>query len=171
MLLQPLPLLRLSGQQEVEHVARNQAQPAVVVLRPAPEVAARRWVLAVNRFQLPHRRWIARAGVWPMPQQRTLDRLLEGALGDLGTHEASSRTSILASDRRRDQGGAVFLEVVDGLVDFGDEGVDFGCFAVEVGGDGELFWRCRNSRLNRMDVLPVYARHRRLQSIDDKQRR
>ena len=91
-LLQPLPLLRLGGQQEVEHVARNQAEPAVVVLRPAPEVAARRWVLAVGRPRLPHRRCIARAGVGTVPQQRTLDRLLEGTLGDLGTHDASSRT-------------------------------------------------------------------------------
>ena len=38
-----------------------------------------------------------------------------------------------------DEGGAEFFEAVDGFLDFGDEGVDLGGFAVEEGGDGALF--------------------------------
>ena len=45
----------------------------------------------------------------------------------------------LAGDRRGDEGGAEFLEVVDGLADFGDEGVDLGCLAPQVACDCLLF--------------------------------
>src|SRR5690606_5253965 len=65
-----------------------------VVLGLAPVVSAGR-VLAVGRRSLAGCRRVARAGVGAILEQPALDRLLEGALGDLGAHVASSRTSIL----------------------------------------------------------------------------
>src|SRR5690606_24646221 len=93
-LLELLPFLGLRGEDEVQHVARQQAERAVVVLGLALAVTAGRG-LAVRRRTFPDRRRVARAGVGAILEQPALDRLLEGALGDLGAHVASSRTSIL----------------------------------------------------------------------------
>ena len=82
-----LPFLRLRGEDEVHHVAGQQAERAVVVLRLALAVAAV-WVSAEGRRCLAHRHCIARAGVGAMLEQGALDRLLEGALGDLQDHAA-----------------------------------------------------------------------------------
>ena len=46
-------------------------------------------------------------------------------------------------DSVADQGGALFLEQLDQPLLLGDEGVDFGRFAVEEGGDGALFGQGR----------------------------
>ena len=82
-LLELLPRLRLRGQQEVDDVGRDQAERAVVVLRPAPEVAARQRLVPEFRSRLPNRRRVVRAGVRPVAQQRALDRLFECPLGNL----------------------------------------------------------------------------------------
>ncbi|MBV6522209.1 MAG: hypothetical protein MNPFHGCM_02355 [Gemmatimonadaceae bacterium] len=79
------PLLRLRGEHEVDHVVRQEAERAVVVFGAPPAVAPRRRV-TVRRRRLAHRRGIARAGVGAVLEQPALDRLLEGALGDLGAH-------------------------------------------------------------------------------------
>lgn len=44
-----------------------------------------------------------------------------------------------ASDGVADEGGAMFGEEGEAAAFVGDEGVDLGGFAVEVGGDGALF--------------------------------
>ena len=98
-LLEPLPLLRLGGEEEVDHIGREQAQPAVVVLRPTPVVAARQRVVAVRRRGLPHHRHIADARVGAVPQQRAFDGLLERALGDVGSH------GTVTAERYRTEGG------------------------------------------------------------------
>ena len=93
-LLELLPFHRLGGQEEIDDVGWNQAEPPVVVLRSALAVAPWHRLVAVRQRRLLHCGRIARAGIGPVPQQRALDRLLEGPLRDLGTHDASSRTSI-----------------------------------------------------------------------------
>src|SRR5690606_10305071 len=80
-----LPFLRLRGEDEVDDVARQQAERAVVVLRPALAVTARR-VLAVRRRSFADRRRVARASVGAVLQQGALYRLLESALGDVDRH-------------------------------------------------------------------------------------
>ena len=93
------------------------------------------------------------AGVGAPPEQRALDGFLEGAFGDgRGSHGVclvegggvGCRGGVvahvdLAGDGGGDQGGAVLVEEVDGLGDLGGQGVDLGCLAVEVVGDGLLF--------------------------------
>lgn len=97
-LLEPGPLLGLGGEDEVEDVAGDQAQGAVVVVRSAAVVAAGAadgagGGEAVGRTCLAH--LVACAGhvVRTAGQQRLLDGFLEGALGDLG-HQLSSVSRI-----------------------------------------------------------------------------
>ena len=85
---QLLPLLRLGGQDEVNHVTREEAEPAVVVLRPAFPIAARR-AIAVGRERLANGHGVPRTGVGPVLEERALDRFLEASLGDLGVHSGS----------------------------------------------------------------------------------
>ena len=94
-LFEPRPLLRLGGEKEVDDVDRDQAEPAVVVGRPALVEAAGQRVVAVFRCRLLHARWVVRVGIGPVPQQCGLDRVFKRALGDLDSHAASFRTSIL----------------------------------------------------------------------------
>jgi hypothetical protein len=82
-LSEPLPFLRLRGQDEVDHVARQQAERAVVVLGTAPAVAARRR-LAEQRGRLAYAGRVPGACVRPVREQAALDRLLERPFGDLG---------------------------------------------------------------------------------------
>ena len=108
-LLELLPLLRLRGEDEVHHVARQQAERAVVVLRLALAVAARRRV-AVGRRRLADSGRVAGASVGAVLEQPALDRLLEGALGDLdGSCDLLPHVD-LARHRGGDEGGAEFLE-------------------------------------------------------------
>ena len=53
-LLEPFPLLWLGGQEEVEDIGPDEAQPAVVILRAAFAVAARNWLGAVFQRRFPH---------------------------------------------------------------------------------------------------------------------
>ena len=85
------PLFRLGGQQEVENVGSNQAELAVVVLGAAFLVAARHRLGAVYRRRFLHSRRITRARVGPVLQQRALDRLFEGPLGDVRRHRIAVR--------------------------------------------------------------------------------
>ena len=85
-LLQLLPLLRLGGQKEVDDVGREQAQPAVVVLRPALAVAAGQRVVTVHRRRLPNRCRAVPTGVGAVAEQGRLDRFLERAFGDVRRH-------------------------------------------------------------------------------------
>ena len=91
---QLLPHLRLGGQEEVDDVGRDQAQPAVVVFRPAPEVAPRQRLVPELRRRLPHRRRVVRAGVRPVAQQRALDGGLEGAFRDVRGHGTVTRDRV-----------------------------------------------------------------------------
>ena len=84
--LPPLPWLR--GEGEVHHVAGQQAERAVVVVRVALAVAAR-WRVAVGRRCLADGDGITRAGIRAVLEQAALDRRLECALGDLGAHRGS----------------------------------------------------------------------------------
>src|SRR3970040_1551443 len=67
-LFQLLPFRRLRREHEVHHVARKKTERAVVVLRAAPAVAARRG-LAERRLHLTDERGVADAGVRAVPQQ------------------------------------------------------------------------------------------------------
>ena len=87
-LFQLFPFLGLGREHEVHRVTRQQAEHAVVILVLALAVAARR-VLAVGRRCLAHGAGVARAGVGAVLEQPALDRLLEGALGDVGAHSGS----------------------------------------------------------------------------------
>src|SRR5256885_3831578 len=49
----------------------------------------------------------------------------------------------LSCHRSGDQGSAVFLETLDGLLNFGYEQVNLTGFSVEEVGDGELLWHWR----------------------------
>ena len=89
------PLFRLGGEEEVEDVGGDQAEPAVVVRRLALVIAAGQWVASVFRRRLLYPGCVFRAGVRTVLQQRALDGVFEGALGDLEGHAASGRTSIL----------------------------------------------------------------------------
>ncbi len=90
---QPLPLLWLCGQDKVHHVARQETERAVVVLR-APLAVTAGGSLAVGRWCLANDRCLASAGIGAVPQQAALDRVLEGAFGDLGTHAGSPGSAI-----------------------------------------------------------------------------
>jgi len=51
-------------------------------------------------------------------------------------------------NRRRGEGGAAFLEQVDGVLGFGCQCINLGGFAVKEGGDGFLFkhrWHTKNA--------------------------
>ena len=120
MLPQLLPLLRLGGQEEVtraprrpisreglarnrsfNYVTRQQAEPPVVVLWPPFPVASRDGAIAVRRERLANGRGVPRAGVGPVLEERTLDRLLEAALGDSHVPTAPFAEARTARDRRR----------------------------------------------------------------------
>ena len=94
-LFEPRPFLRLGGEEEVDDVGRDQAETAVVVGGSALVEAAGQGVVAVFRLRLLHAGGVLRVRVGPVPQQRGLDRVFEGALGDLDGHAASFWTSIL----------------------------------------------------------------------------
>jgi hypothetical protein len=80
-LLEPLPGPGLGREHEVENVARDQAQGAVVLLRLPPVVAPGR-AFPVPRFLLPgHPRPAGKLGGLA-PQQGVLDGFLETPLGD-----------------------------------------------------------------------------------------
>ena len=68
-----------------------QAEGAVVVVRPASVVAARRRVVAEGRGRLSHRRRVARACVGATAQQRAFDGRLESPFGDVGSHGMVTR--------------------------------------------------------------------------------
>ena len=95
-----LPLLGLGGQEEVDDVRGEQAERAVVVLRPAHEVAARRRLVAERRRRLSHRRYVARACVGAVAQQRAFDGGLEGALGNVRSHGTVTRGRVRRSVQR-----------------------------------------------------------------------
>jgi hypothetical protein len=73
---------------EVHHVARQQAERAVVVFRAALAVAAGRPV-AVGDRRLVDGVGRSRAGVRAVLEQAALDGLLEGPLGNVGAHSGS----------------------------------------------------------------------------------
>src|SRR5712692_5758075 len=93
-LLELLPLLGLRGENEVHHVARQEAERAVVLLGTALAVATRRR-LAVGRRWFADDRRVARACIRAVEEQPALDPLLEGTLGDLDAHATASRTATL----------------------------------------------------------------------------
>jgi hypothetical protein len=76
---------RVGRQDEVQRVAREESERAVVVVRKALVVAARRPV-AVGRRCLADGAGVASAGIGAELEQPALDRFLEGALGDLDAH-------------------------------------------------------------------------------------
>jgi hypothetical protein len=88
MLLELLPLPGLGGEDEVHHVARQQAERAVVLLRATLAVAAWR-PLAVWGRRLVDGVGRTRAGVRAVPEQAAFDGLLERSLGDVGGHSGS----------------------------------------------------------------------------------
>jgi hypothetical protein len=99
-LREPLPLLGLCGEHEVHRVARQEAQRPVVVLgRALAEAAGRR--VAVGRRGLADGVRRARAGVRAVREQTARDRLLEGALGDLGAYGRLLRPGALSVPVRR----------------------------------------------------------------------
>ena len=83
-LLEPLPRLRLGGEDEVEDVARDQAPRAVVVVRRAAEVAAGRAKGDVGREDLAYPGGFTGHSVRVDGDQGLLDGCFEGALGDVG---------------------------------------------------------------------------------------
>src|SRR5713101_1557248 len=93
-LLELLPLPGLRGENEVHHVARQEAERAVVLLGAALAVATRRR-LAVGRRWFADDRRVTRARIRAVEEKPALDRFLERTLGDLDAHATSSRTSIL----------------------------------------------------------------------------
>ena len=89
-LRESLPFLRLGGLHEVEYIARQEAERAVVFLRTALPVAARPHVrVAVGRRRLGDRARNGRDLIRPVAEQRRLDRILESALGYPDVHSAS----------------------------------------------------------------------------------
>ena len=64
----------------------------------------------------------------------------------------------LAGDGSGDQGGAEFLEVVDGLTDLGDEVVDSRCLAIEHRRDGVLLTRRRERQPDRPEEFASQRR-------------
>ena len=87
MLLEPLPLLGLGGEEEVEDIVGEHAEVAVVVVLAAPPVeATRKRVVAERRGWLAHLSCIVRVGVGSTLEEGSLDRLFERALGDLRSH-------------------------------------------------------------------------------------
>src|SRR2546423_125630 len=89
-----LPFLRLCRENEIRHVARQQAERTVVALGAAPAIEARcRVAVWPRRLAEASRRFCA--GVGAVLQQPTFDRVFQRALRHLDAHAASSRTSIL----------------------------------------------------------------------------
>jgi hypothetical protein len=82
-----IPLLRLGREDEVDRIAGEEAERAVVVLRlPLPVAAGDRFAAGRGRF--PDAVCLVGAGVRAVAEETALDRLLEGALGDVGGHGA-----------------------------------------------------------------------------------
>src|SRR6266581_7168980 len=94
MLLQPLPFLRLRGEHEIHHIARNETQPKVILFR-FPLAVPTRHRLAVLRHLLLCSIRIPCTRIRPECQQPAFDCRLETPLGNLYGHVTSSRTSIL----------------------------------------------------------------------------
>jgi hypothetical protein len=88
MLFQLLPFGRLRREHEIHYVPRQKTQLAVVVLGAAPAVASRRR-LAERRLPFAGENRIAGTRVRAVLQQGALDRILEGTLGNIGTHSGS----------------------------------------------------------------------------------
>jgi hypothetical protein len=95
MLLQLRPFARLRGEDEVEHVTRDEAEFAVVVVGRAPPVAAGNWLVAVRRRRFADDGGQLRAGIGTVEEKCALDRVFEAAFGNSHGHATSSRTSIL----------------------------------------------------------------------------
>ena len=85
-LFEAVPGLGLGGYQEVDDVAGDEAEVAVVVgSRSASAVAAGGEAVAVGECGgLAYRCFVARAGIGSAVEQRALDRVFEGAFGDVG---------------------------------------------------------------------------------------
>ncbi len=95
-LLEPFPLLRLRGEDEVHHVARDEAERAVVVRGRALAVTARQGV-AIGQRRLADNSRVSGTGIGAVLEQPALDGLLEAALGDLWTQLFSLRTTVVPS--------------------------------------------------------------------------
>ena len=80
------PLRRLRGEEEVEHVGRDQAEAAVVVVVAALVVAAGQWVVAEGGGGLAKFAGVLRVGVGAAAEEGALDGLLEVAFGGVGGH-------------------------------------------------------------------------------------
>ena len=75
----------------------------------------------------------AASELFHFPMRRNLSQPLDAGVlqGHIGVEALG--------DGVADEGSALFLEQFDQPLLLGDEGVDFGCFTVEEGGDGALF--------------------------------
>ena len=82
MLLEPLPFPRLRREDEVDDVAREQAQRAVVRVGRLLAIAARDHV-PIRRERLAEGGGVPDAGVGPVQEEPALDRLLEAALRNI----------------------------------------------------------------------------------------
>ena len=94
-LAESFPCLWLRGENEVDHVSRKQTERSVVVLRPAFPVAAGERIVSVRRCGLPDGGPAVLDRVGAVPEQGALDRVFEGAFGNVSSHQAP-----LAIDRR-----------------------------------------------------------------------
>ena len=92
---EPLPFLRLGGEEEVEDIGRDQAEGAVVVFGVPFVVAAGGGVVVGRREGFGDALAVVRPGVGAVLEQGVLDGFLERAFGDAESHAASARMSIL----------------------------------------------------------------------------
>ncbi len=87
-LLELFPFLGLGRQDEIDDVARQEAERRVVLLgRALAKTAGRE--LAVGHRLFADARCFLLAGIRPKPQERALDRLLEASFGDFNRHGLS----------------------------------------------------------------------------------
>lgn len=80
-LFEPFPFLGLCREDEVDDVARNEAERRVILFGRPLAVASRRG-FAVRRRLFADAAHLPGTGVRPIPEQPALDRLLEAALRD-----------------------------------------------------------------------------------------
>ena len=114
MLPQPPPLLRLAGDQEVDHVLRDETQVAVVVRGGAAVVASRLEGERVGCRGLTDFRPVVRTGVRAAVEQGALDRALEGVFGGGWLHGAGGGRQKVRRDQQLDSQSNLSYGTLDG---------------------------------------------------------